>query len=342
MADGDIRKILVTGGAGYVGSTFIRDALARGYEVRCLDILVYGGKAIVGFLSDPRFEFVHGDVRDREIVDRCLESVDAVVHLAAIVGDMPCQAAPESTYQINYQGTELLATRARELGVKRFVFASTCSNYGIVNPGDIADEDYPLNPVSLYAETKIDAERLVLSLATDTYAPTCLRFGTAFGVSFRTRFDLLVNSFAFEAWTERKIDVFAANTWRPYIHVADMARIMLAVIEADPGAVGGQVFNAGFSDQNMIKRDVVELLVKLLPGIDVRYIDAIEDRRDYRVNMAKLENAVPIKAARSVADGFRELLQCFEHGVLTEHDFEANKLDTLRNFFASREDQLKL
>ncbi|MBW2453579.1 MAG: NAD-dependent epimerase/dehydratase, partial [Deltaproteobacteria bacterium] len=199
MASGDtkrpVRKILVTGGAGYVGSTFIRDALARGYEVRCLDLLVYGGKALVGFLSDPRFTFHKGDVRDEATVREQLEGVDAVVHLAAIVGDMPCQAAPVSTYQINYQGTELVAATAREMGVGRFVFASTCSNYGIVHPGEIADEDHPLRPVSLYAETKIDAERVVTGMVTDAFAPTALRFGTAYGVSFRTRFDLLVNSF---------------------------------------------------------------------------------------------------------------------------------------------------
>lgn len=336
------RCILVSGGAGYVGSTFIRDALAAGYEVRCLDLLVYGGRALSGFLSHPRFRFVRGDIRDPEAVRRCLEGVDSVVHLAAIVGDLPCQAAPVSAYQINYEGTKLLADHARRSGVSRFVFASTCSNYGIVRPGDVADEGYPFNPVSLYAETKIDAERTLLSLASEEFAPTCLRFGTAYGVSFRTRFDLLVNSFAFQAWTEREIAVFAANTWRPYVHVGDMSQVMLKVLEADPDSVRGEVFNAGDASQNLVKRDVVEVLRSLMPDLKVQYVDTVDDRRDYRVDFRKLEERLGFSACRTVRDGFKELLGCFEHGILTPSDFEANKLETLERFFAAQERELKL
>ena len=131
--------ILITGGAGYVGSTLVRDALAAGYGVRVLDLLVYGGGALVGFLNHPSFELVAGDVRDRKVVEAALDGVDAVVHLAAIVGDRPCQAAVKSSYQINFGGTQVVAEAAKKLGIERFVFASTCSNYGLTDVDTPAD-----------------------------------------------------------------------------------------------------------------------------------------------------------------------------------------------------------
>ena len=222
--------ILVTGGAGYVGSTFIRDALASGYRVRCLDILIYGGKSITGFINHPAFEMIKGDIRNKNDVIKALEGVAAVVHLAAIVGDLPCQAAPRSAYQINFEGTQLLADIAKKNRISRLIFASTCSNYGVADTTKPADETSHLNPVSLYAETKIDCEKYLLDLSDDYFHPISLRFATAFGVSFRTRFDLLINSFAYEALTEKKLTVFAAKTWRPYIHVADMSNLILLAL----------------------------------------------------------------------------------------------------------------
>lgn len=334
------KKVLVTGGAGYVGSTFIRDALAEGYKVRCLDLLVYGGKALVGFMNHPDFEFVRGDVRDIKTLAQSLEDIDYVVHLAAIVGDRPCQAAPVSAYQINLQGTQLIADMAKKKGIKKFVFASTCSNYGIFDPSNPATEESALNPVSLYAELKIDCEKYLRDITSEEFAVTCLRFGTAFGVSFRTRFDLLVNSFAYEAWTSKKIVVFAANTWRPYVHVADMSLIMRQVLR-DRGGLAGEIFNAGATTQNFIKRDVVEILKSIMPGLETKYLDSIDDRRDYRVCCQKLEKRLGFVPSRTVQDGFRELLGCFESGILTAADYEANKVENLEGFFGGQEKTLK-
>ncbi len=266
------KMILITGGAGYVGSTLIRDCLADGYKVRCLDLLVYGGKSLVGFMNHPKFEFIKGDIRDKDILSKALKGVNYVIHLAAIVGDLPCKAAPKSAVQINFKGTQLVGDAAKEMGVETLLFTSTCSNYGIVDSEKgMATEESRLNPVSLYAETKIDSEQYLSDLHTNDFATTCLRFGTAFGLSFRTRFDLLVNSFAYEAWTKNEIVAFAANTWRPYIHVADMSMIMRKLLSIPKDKINGLIFNAGSTSQNYIKKDVIEILKKVYPdgGLEV-------------------------------------------------------------------------
>ncbi|MFH0779321.1 MAG: NAD(P)-dependent oxidoreductase [Parcubacteria group bacterium] len=335
------QKILVSGGAGYIGSSFIRDALAANYHVRCLDLLIYGGKALKGFISHPNFEFIRGDIRDAALLERILPGMDSVVHLAAIVGDKPCKAAPNSAVEINFGGTKILAEKAKQAGVKRFVFSSTCSNYGIVNPEKAAKEDDQLNPVSLYAETKIDCERFLTGICDEQFATTCLRFGTAYGVSNRTRFDLLVNSFAYEAWTRKEIVAFAANTWRPYIHVADMGLLIKAILEAPIEKVRGEIFNAGNNSANFIKRDVVEILKTIMPELKATYIDSVDDKRDYKVNFDKLEQTIGFKLTKTVEHGFKELLNCFHSGLLTEADFENNKLDTLEKFFGDRENELQ-
>ena len=334
------KTILVTGGAGYVGSTFIRDALADGYSVRCLDLLVYGGKSIIGFLNHPNFDFIHGDIRNRETVKNCLEGVDYVVHLAAIVGDKPCQAAPRSAYQINFVGTKLLANFSKKAEVKRFVFASTCSNYGISDPNDFATEESKLNPVSLYAETKIDCERLIVDLSDDDFVATSLRFGTAFGVSFRTRFDLTVNSLAFEAWKSNEVVIFSPNTWRPYIHVADMSLIMRQILKAEANEIRGKIYNAGSTEQNYMKKEIVEMLIAQMPQLQTKYINSIDDRRDYRVSFEKFESLTGFMPTRTVEEGYKELLFSFQTNMISKNDFKKNNLEAITKFFKKKENDL--
>lgn len=332
--------VLITGGAGYVGSTLVRDALIAGYHVRCLDLLIYGGKSIIGLISNPDFELIQGDIRNKDDVNRALEGVDAVVHLAGIVGDLPCQVAPKSAYQINFHGTELLAILAKKKNIKRFIFGSTCSNYGITDTALPANEMRELNPVSLYAETKIDCEKLLLSLKDDSFHPVMLRYGTAYGVSFRTRFDLLVNSFVYEALTHNKLVVFAANMWRPYVHVADAAAIVLKMLETPIEVISGAIFNAGVSSQNYRKDEIVKMILEFLPSIEVHYANEIDDKRNYRVDFTKLEQGVGFKPARSVRNGIKELIFCFKNGILTTKDYEANSLEYLKIFFKEQEAKL--
>jgi len=332
--------ILVTGGAGYVGSTFIRDALAKGYRVRCLDLLIYGGKTLVGFLYNPNFELIKGDVRIKKDVEEALENVDVVVHLAAVVGDLPCQVAPKSALQINFTGTQLVAETAKNKKIRRFIFASTCSNYGVVDPETPADENRKLNPVSLYAETKIDCEKFLTSLQSNVFHPTSLRYGTAYGVSFRTRFDLLVNSFTYEALFEKELMVFGANTWRPYIHVADMSQILLKVLDVDEKKVGQQIFNAGTTCENYKKEEVVQMIEKALPDIKAHYSDSADDVRNYKVDFTKIEQAIGFEPTLKVQNGIDELIFCFRTEVLSKTDFESNNLETIKSFFKGQESTL--
>ena len=329
--------VLITGGAGYVGYPLIRECLSRGWGVRCLDMLVYGGKPLAGFINHPRFELMKGDVRNKKDVEKALEDVQSVVHLAAIVGDLPCQAAPKAAHQINFKGTQLVADMAKKKKVRRFVFASTCSNYGITGSDKPVGENWPLNPVSLYAETKIDGENYLRSIADDHFYPTSLRFGTAYGVSQRTRFDLMINSFVYEAIFKGELVVFAANLWRPYIHVVDMTTIMLNVLNTPESKIGNSVYNAGSNSQNFIKEDVVKMIAEQLPEIKVKYASEIDDKRNYCVDFTKLEREVGFQPTRSVQDGIRELIFCFRNGILTEADYESNNLDRLRDFFKERE-----
>lgn len=329
--------ILITGGAGYVGSTLIRDALARGYQVRCLDLLIYGGKSIAGFINHPDFELVQGDIRNKSDVTKSLEGVEAVVHLAAIVGDLPCQVASKASYQINFQGTQLLADLSKKKRVNRFIFSSTCSNYGIVDMITLADETRKLNPVSLYAETKIDCENYLTSLADEKFHPTSLRFGTAFGVSFRTRFDLLINSFVYEALFKDNVVVFAAKVWRPYVHVSNMSTIILKVLDSKEKKVSKQIFNAGANSQNHTKEEVVKMIMESLPDLKVRYITDVDDKRNYRVDFTKLEKTIGFTSTKTVKDGINELIFCFRNGILTHTDYETNNLEHLKNFFSEQE-----
>ena len=209
------KSLLVTGGAGYIGTTLIRDALELGYNVTCLDLLVYGGKPLSTFFNHPRFKFIQGDIRDKKILNSILKDIDLVVNLAAIVGDKPCQAAPDSAVSINSLGAKILADCCIKNSIEKYIFASTCSNYGISDPKLAVTEEGDLNPVSLYAETKIDTENYLNSLNNNKMKTICLRFGTAFGISARTRFDLAVNSLTL-GLINNQITVFAGNTWTLY------------------------------------------------------------------------------------------------------------------------------
>lgn len=319
--------VVVTGGAGYVGSTLCRELLTEGYRVRVFDSLMYGGKPIVGLLNHPRFEFIRGDVRNEGDLDRALENrVDAVVHLAAIVGDVPCQLDTRQAVQVNYQGTMLLAEKAKAHGIRRFTFFSTCSNYGVADIRTPADENRPLNPVSLYAETKIDAERGLLQMHDSKFSPVIFRFATAYGVSGRTRFDLVVNSFTYEALSKGMIIVYAANTWRPYIHVLDMARIITLSLSAPSDPLEGQIFNAGSNAQNYSKHVIADMIAKVVSETRVSYLDSVNDPRTYRVDFSKLERCLGFQPRYCVEDGIREIVRAFESGILSAADYEANAL----------------
>ena len=321
------RLILLTGGAGYKGATLCRELLARGYRLRVLDSLMYGGKPLIGFLNHPNFEFIRGDVVDPAVVKKSMEGVTDVIHLAAIVGDKPCERDPKRSIDVNYKATQCLAETAKKNKVEHFIFASTCSNYGIADTATPADENRKLNPVSLYAETKIDCEKLLIDMAkSKDFFPIMLRFSTAFGLSARTRFDLTVNSFTYEAIRDNRLIVFAEESWRPFIHVLDMAYIYCKLLELPKEKIGGEIYNAGWNSQNFMKKEIVDMIREVLGDFEVDYINTIEDLRSYRVAFDKIERILGFEPQKTVTDGVRELAAAITSGVLTEQDFENNRL----------------
>lgn len=325
--DNENRLVLVTGGAGYKGSTLCRELLFRGYRVRVLDNLMYGGRSLAGFFNHANFEFFRGDVTDPKDVESALDDVTDVIHLAAIVGDKPCERDPQRSIEVNYHGTQLLAEVARKKKISHFIFASSCSNYGITDSNIPVKEDGELNPVSLYAETKIDCERYLIDAAkTGDFFPVLLRFSTGFGVSGRTRFDLTVNSFTYEAIRDKRIIVYAEEGWRPFVHVLDIARIYCQMLELPKEGIAGQVYNAGWNEQNYTKRQIVQFILDVLGEFEVDRINTIEDKRSYRVDFSKIEKILGVTPLRTVKDGVAEIAAAIQSGLLTEQDFENNKL----------------
>jgi len=312
------QRVLITGGAGYVGAVMAGRFLHEGFEVRAIDSLMYGGHALLGLLPHDGFSFHNGDVRDRDACLRALEGVNAVVHLAAIVGDPACKKQPELAKSVNLDGTWTLLSAAQETGADRFLFMSTCSNYGVIAQNDVATEASALQPVSLYAETKVEAEREILARASDTFCPVAFRLSTVYGISPRMRFDLLVNDFAAEAVTKHKLVVHGEQFWRPYIHVTDAARAVLAAMRADRDAVCGQVFNVGGNEHNYRKRQLVDLVCQTVPGTEVERVQSDFDPRSYRVSFDRIRETLDFVPRKSVQDGIDEVVALLEGEVLTD------------------------
>jgi nucleoside-diphosphate-sugar epimerase len=312
-------SILVTGGAGYVGSLVVDELLACGHSVRVLDSLAHGSvPSLLVPWSQERFEFHRADVRDPDARRAALSGVDAVVHLAAIVGDPACLRQPELAKEVNLDATRALLRDARAAGVERFVFASTCSNYGKLEGDALASEDFELRPVSLYAETKVAAELDVLAGDHNGFATCCLRFATVYGASPRMRFDLTVNEFARDASVAGDLVVYGEQFWRPYIHVRDAARAVRTAIEAPHDIVAGEVFNVGDTAENYRKLDIVELLKERVPTATIQFVHRDEDPRDYRVSFEKVNSRLGFKTTRRVADGIDEVLALLRSGLLAD------------------------
>ncbi|MGH9371980.1 MAG: NAD-dependent epimerase/dehydratase family protein [Vicinamibacterales bacterium] len=319
-------KILVTGGAGYVGSMVTRALLAGGHHVRVFDSLLHTGSALLSLFPEDGFEFVRGDVRSPGELERAVAGVDGIVHLAAIVGDPACARDPELARDVNVNASLRLFELSKAADVQRFVFASTCSNYGrMTDPAAYVDEESELRPVSLYAETKVAVEMTLLAHPAGVIpAVTVLRLATVYGLSPRMRFDLTVNEFTMELLTKKKVVIFGEQFWRPYIHVRDVARAIVMVFAAPTEKVAGQVFNVGDTRENYQKGTLAELICSAVGnGATIERVARAEDPRDYRVAFERIHRVLGYEITRTVPDGVKEIASAINQGVLADLDSRA-------------------
>jgi nucleoside-diphosphate-sugar epimerase len=314
---GTIRRVCVIGGAGYVGSVLVERLLDEGYAVTVLDALLYGDDGVRHVIDRPGFKLVRGDLRNIEAVVAACRSADAVVHLGALVGDPACELDERLTLQINHDATFTAAAVARGLGIQRFVFASTCGVYGASD--DLLDEDSAVAPISLYAQSKLRSEELLLSMAGDGFCPTVLRFGTFYGRSPRERFDLVVNLLTARAVVEGEIAIHGGQQYRPFLHVADGAEAVLRCLRAPTEVVARQVFNVGSDDQNHRMRDVGERIAELVPAIRVRVQEPATAEANYRVSFARIRSALGFIPRYSLSDGIAELRDAVHSGKVGDY-----------------------
>jgi nucleoside-diphosphate-sugar epimerase len=316
-ANAEQDRILVIGGAGYIGSALVPLLLEEGHRVRVLDILMFGDEPLKRVIDHPKLEIVQGDFRNVVTLFRAMQDVGSVVHLGAIVGDPACQHDEELTIDVNLVSTQVIAELAEHAGVQRFVFASTCSVYGASD--ELLDERSPVRPISLYGHTKLASERVLLEEAGGGFAPTVLRFATIYGFSGRTRFDLVVNLLTAKARLEGEITIHGGNQWRPFVHVEDAARSIVATLAAPIHVVGGEIFNVGSDDQNHTILEIGEMIRDRVIDSKLSVCESATDNRNYRVSFRRVADRLGFSPKWSIEDGIQQVLEAIAAGDVTDY-----------------------
>ena len=321
----ETRHIVITGGAGYIGSMLTGELLRIGCRVTVVDDLLFGGESLLAFLPHPSFRLVKSNVCEPRAIRNSIcddwPRPQAIVHLAAIVGFPACQSVGKQVaWRYNVEATQRVFEQAVQMDVERMVFSSTYSNYGFSPDGQPVAEDSPLNPQSLYAETKIAAEQLLLEQAGSSCAPLIFRLATLYGLSPRTRFDLIVNQFVLEAYTRRELLIYQRGYSRSFLHIQDAVRGFIIGIEAPLEKIRGQVFNLGSDDGNYTKEEIIGLILKRLPETVIQYKDMSfgGDMRDIAVTFEKIQRGLGYRALLSVDDGIREVLHALRSGLIRD------------------------
>lgn len=320
-------RILIIGGAGYVGSVLCRELLKLNYKIRILDLLLYGNESLKYLSTLPRVvetpQALQCQIDDFRNVNKVIEAmvdIDIVIHLGAIVGDAACQINPNNTIRTNYIAPRNIALIAKAFGVKRMVFASTCSVYGCSYKFRLTEDDPKvLNPVSLYARTKINAEQAILATTSNTFSPVILRFATIYGISPRPRFDLVINLISAQAQTERKITIMGGQQWRPFVHVTDIANAIIKVIQAPNELVRGEIFNVGASKENYQINQIGRIIKSLYPRTQIFTEAKILDKRNYYVKFDKIKNTLNFTNSRTISDGVKEISHALQTGEIKNY-----------------------
>lgn len=313
-----INTVLVTGGAGYIGSLLVRKLLDRKYRVKVMDKLLFGDDSIKSLGENHNFQFIKGDIQNPGDIKRAIDDVDAVIHLAAIVGDAACAANQETALKTNYLATINLAKLCKEKGINKFIFASTCSTYGIGNEGKLT-EGSSLQPVSLYAETKIYAEKELVKMTDGNFMPIIFRFSTVYGISPRMRFDLVVNLLTVKAFVEKEILIFGGQQWRPFVHVEDVGRALINCLEIPFAKIDGQIFNLGGDKENYLINSIGEIIKKMMPDTKIKIIDDNNDRRTYHVSFNKIKRVFGFEPQKTVEDGVKEIYETLKQNKILDY-----------------------
>ena len=317
-------KVLVTGGAGYIGNYVVEEVLENGHEVRVLDSMLWGDDALGPLRDNERLEVREGDIRHIEDLSYAMEDCDAVIHMAGIVGDPACGVNEQATQAVNVEATKSLVEVCKLHDIQRLVFASTCSVYGASELMELNEGSF-LNPLSLYAESKIDSEEIILHETHDMFSdndisPTILRLGTIFGWSRRMRFDLVVNLLTAKAVLEDDIPVYGGEQYRPLVHVHDAARAFAEVLEADEEEVNHQIFNVGDNDLNYQIKKVGRIVEENVDGAEVRFVEHKEDDRTYRVSFDKINHILGWETQYDIADGVQEIKEWMDEEDVTDYE----------------------
>ena len=318
-----MKNILVTGGAGYVGSGLLRELLTNGYQVTCVDNLLFGGESVLDIFHNKNFTFLNCDINDIDSLDQIFlkNNFHAVIHLAAIVGDPACKLYSDIAYKTNWVSSKWLFERSKKAGVSKFIFASTCSNYGKMDdPEAYVNENSKLAPISLYAELKVRFENYMLNGCDKdkNFSPTSLRFSTVYGLSPRMRFDLTVNEFTKDLALGKELEVFGEQFWRPYCHVKDFSNAFITILNSPNEKVAYNVFNVGDTNENYTKRMLINEIQKVLPDAKIKYVVKVDDPRDYRVNCDKIKKELGFKITMTVPDGIKEIKRVIQEKLIQD------------------------
>ncbi len=310
-------SVLLIGGEGYIGNIVGANLLEEGYKVCSFDNLLYNNhNCILHKIENKNYNFVFGDMLNEKILKNEIQKADVVVLLAGLVGDPITKRYPIESSIINDKGVKKVIDLCSKLGTEKFIFISTCSNYGLIESGEMADENFQLNPLSSYAKSKVEAEKYILSLKEKTRMnPTILRFATAFGLSPRMRFDLTISEFTRELSIGKELIVYDSKTWRPYCHVQDFSRLIKKVIDAPNNKTSFQVFNAGGEKNNATKQMIVDLIISRTPKGKVKYEERGSDTRNYKVNFAKVKRILNFEPRFSIENGIDELISLINKKV---------------------------
>ena len=296
-------RILITGGAGYLGSKLTETLLSQGHDVIVYDNLFFGSVGIIPFLDNPKYKLIKNTINNLELIETAIKSVDYIIHLAAIVGEPSCKQYESSVYSVNTGATEWISKCAYNYDIP-LLFLSTCSNYGKTDK--VVREDSPLEPLGLYADSKIQAENIVLK-----NDHLVLRMSTLFGVSYRVRYDITINEFVYQYYRDKLLKVYGEDTWRPYLHVQDACNMIIQCMEKDLRGV----YNVGFNDLNYQKKEIVNTIVDYLGEGKLEYVK-FDDPRDYRVNFDKIQKELNYQYKFSLKGGIRELYEKIQRGMI--------------------------